>query len=88
MRVPALQYLPGFLSEILRSFSISRKTFQLHSVSRTNIFRIRSRREMITIDTQTATKLQPELFTGERIHWAAMPNPKIIFIPTTGQPYL
>ncbi len=43
---------------------------------------------MITIDTQTATKLQPELFTGERIHWAAMPNPKIIFIPTTGQPYL
>jgi hypothetical protein len=34
---------------------------------------------MITIDPQTATKLQPELFTGERIHWAAMPNPKIIF---------
>lgn len=34
---------------------------------------------MISIDPQAATKLQPELFSGERIYWAAMPNPRIIF---------
>lgn len=34
MRVPAPKYLPKFLSEILGSFSISRKTLQLHSVFR------------------------------------------------------
>jgi hypothetical protein len=34
---------------------------------------------MISIDPQAATKLQPELFSGERIQWAAMPNPRIIF---------
>ncbi|HTB93818.1 MAG TPA: hypothetical protein VK728_13375 [Candidatus Sulfotelmatobacter sp.] len=34
---------------------------------------------MISIDSRAATKLQPELFNGERIYWAAMPNPRIIF---------
>ena len=34
---------------------------------------------MINIDPQAAVKLQPYLSTGERIHWAAMPNPRIIF---------
>lgn len=34
---------------------------------------------MISIDPQAATKLQPELFSGERMYWAAMPNPRIIF---------
>ncbi|HWY06157.1 MAG TPA: hypothetical protein VNY24_04810 [Candidatus Acidoferrales bacterium] len=33
---------------------------------------------MISIDPQAAMKLQPYLSTGERIHWAAMPNPRII----------
>lgn len=34
---------------------------------------------MISIDPQAAIKLQPELSSGERIQWAAMPNPSIIF---------
>ena len=34
---------------------------------------------MISIDPQAAMKLQPYLSTGESIHWAAMPNPRVIF---------
>jgi len=34
---------------------------------------------MISIDPQVAMKLQPDLSSGERIQWAAMPNPRIIF---------
>jgi len=34
---------------------------------------------MTNIDPKASTKLQSELFSGERIHWAAMPNPRIIF---------
>jgi hypothetical protein len=34
---------------------------------------------MISIDPQAATKLQSELSAGERIHWAAIPNPRIVF---------
>jgi hypothetical protein len=34
---------------------------------------------MISIDPQAATKLQSELSSGERLQWAAMPNPGILF---------
>lgn len=34
---------------------------------------------MITIDPRSAEKLQPELLSGETIHWAAMPNSRIVF---------
>ena len=34
---------------------------------------------MINIDAQAAMKLQPQLSAGERIQWAAMPNPRVLF---------
>jgi len=34
---------------------------------------------MLTIDPRAAEKIQPELLSGESIHWAAMPNPNKIF---------
>jgi len=34
---------------------------------------------MLTIDPRAAERIQPELLSGETIHWAAMPNPKKIF---------
>lgn len=34
---------------------------------------------MIAIDPRAAEKIQPELLSGESIHWAGMPNPNIIF---------
>ena len=30
---------------------------------------------MLTIDPRAAERIQPELLSGEIIHWAAMPNP-------------
>lgn len=37
------------------------------------------RRAMTTIDSRAATKVQPELMSGESVFWAGMPNPKVIF---------
>ena len=34
---------------------------------------------MNTIDSRAAQKVQPELISGESIHWAGMPNPRVIF---------
>lgn len=34
---------------------------------------------MAIIDPHAAMKIQPELNSGEAIHWAGMPNPKVIF---------
>jgi hypothetical protein len=34
---------------------------------------------MTTIDSRAAMKVQPEMWSGERVYWAGMPNPKIIF---------
>ncbi len=34
---------------------------------------------MTTIDSCAAMKVQPEMWSGESVHWAGMPNPKIIF---------
>jgi len=34
---------------------------------------------MPTIDPQASMKLQSELMPGERIFWAGMPNPSVIF---------
>jgi hypothetical protein len=34
---------------------------------------------MSSIDPRAAEKLQPELLSGESIHWAGMPNPTIVF---------
>jgi hypothetical protein len=34
---------------------------------------------LITIEPRALLKLQPELLSGESIHWAAMPNPSVIF---------
>jgi len=34
------------------------------------------------IDQQASMKLQPELMSGERILWAGMPNPSVIFHST------
>jgi hypothetical protein len=31
------------------------------------------------INPQAAAKIQPELMSGESIHWADVPNPRIIF---------
>jgi len=34
---------------------------------------------MTTIDPEAATKAQKEMMSGERVYWAAMPNPSVIF---------
>lgn len=34
---------------------------------------------MPAIDPRAATKLQPEMMSGESVYWAGMPNPKIVF---------
>jgi hypothetical protein len=34
---------------------------------------------LTTIDARSAHKIQPELMSGENIHWAGMPNPVVIF---------
>lgn len=34
---------------------------------------------MAAIDSQAAIKVQPELTSGERMYWAGMPNPRVIF---------
>jgi hypothetical protein len=34
---------------------------------------------MTRIDSTAAIKVQPEMLSGERVYWAAMPNPSVIF---------
>jgi hypothetical protein len=34
---------------------------------------------LITIDPRAAQKIQPELLSDETLHWAGMPNPRVIF---------
>jgi hypothetical protein len=34
---------------------------------------------LTTIDPQASQKIQPELMTGESIHWAGIPDPRVIF---------
>jgi len=34
---------------------------------------------MTTIDPQAAIKVQPEMWSGESVYWAGVPNPKVIF---------
>lgn len=37
------------------------------------------RRGMTTIDSRAAMKVQPEMISGEKVYWAAMPDPGVIF---------
>ncbi len=34
---------------------------------------------MGTINSRAAMKMQPEMLSGENLHWAGMPNPGVIF---------
>ena len=36
-------------------------------------------REMTTIDPGAAMKVQTEIILGEKVYWAGMPNPRVIF---------
>jgi len=38
-----------------------------------------NRRRVNTIDPRAAQKFQPELMSSERLYWAGMPNPSVIF---------
>jgi hypothetical protein len=39
----------------------------------------RMAKKLITIDPRAAQKIQPELMSSENIHWAGMPNPRVVF---------
>lgn len=41
--------------------------------------RKRAEKSVNTIDPRAAQKIQAELMSGESIHWAGMPNPRVIF---------
>jgi hypothetical protein len=36
-------------------------------------------KKLIAIDPRAAQKIQPELMSSESIHWAGMPNPRVVF---------
>ena len=57
----------------------AKKNYLDSNVDGTYVVEEGHRRKVGTIDPNAATKVQPELMSGEIVHWAGMPNPGIIF---------